>query len=353
MNDRKKYGELFAQADGILLTGEANRRYASGSGIAEGMALLCPQESFYFTDSRYLEAAQNALAGFTVLEVDRAHPYSDRINEAASAHGLKTLGFEEEDLSHGAYLRFREKLRQELIPMQKRLDALRAVKQPRELEKMRKAQQITDKTFSELLGVIRPGMTEKELEAELIYRLYKNGAEKPSFDPIVVCGKNTSLPHGVAGARVLQNGDFVTLDFGAVYDGYCADMTRTVALGYATDEMKAVYETVLCAQQAGLAATKAGVTGKEMDAAARGVIERAGYGAYFGHSYGHSLGLEIHESPNASPGNEEPMPAGAVVSAEPGVYLPGKFGVRIEDVVVILPGGIENLTQSPKNLIIL
>ena len=353
MNDRNSYGNIFTQADGVLLTGEANRRYASGCGIAEGIVLLCEAEAFYFTDSRYLEAAQNALSGFTVLEADREHPYSSRINEAISAHGIGTLGFEEEDLSHGAFLRFREKLKAELVPMQKQINAPRAAKKPWELERMRQAQRITDKTFSELLSVIRPGMTEKELEAELIYRLSRNGSEKPSFDPIVVSGENTSLPHGVAGERVLRNGDFVTMDFGAKLDGYCADMTRTVALGSVTDEMREVYQTVLAAQQAGLAATKAGVSGKQMDAAARDVIGRAGYGAYFGHSYGHSLGLEIHESPNASPGSEEPMPAGAVVSAEPGIYLPGKFGVRIEDVTVILPDGIENLTHSPKNLIIL
>ena len=218
---------------------------------------------------------------------------------------------------------------------------------------MRKAQEITDKTFTELQSVIRAGMTEKELAAELIYRLYKNGADGLSFDPIVVSGPNTSLPHGVPGERELQYGDFITMDFGCIYKGYCSDMTRTVALGFVTEEMDKVYHTVLAAQMAALAVTKAGATGRQIDAAARDVIADAGYGDYFGHGYGHSLGIEIHESPNLNPSNDKPMPLGAVCSAEPGIYLPGKFGVRIEDVTILTENGCENITKSPKNLIIL
>ena len=195
-------------------------------------------------------------------------------------------------------------------------------------------------------------MTEKELLAELIYCLYKNGGEGLSFDPIVVSGPNTSLPHGVATDRVIREGDFITMDFGAMYQGYCADMTRTVAVGYATEEMEKVYNTVLQAQLAGLEATRAGVTGRDVDAAARQVIVDAGYGDYFGHGYGHSLGLEVHEAPNCNPGGETVMVEGMVSSAEPGIYLPGKFGVRIEDVVIFTRDGYENITASPKNLII-
>ena len=173
-----------------------------------------------------------------------------------------------------------------------------------------------------------------------------------AFDPIVVSGPNTSMPHGVAGDRVIREGDFITLDFGAQYKGYCSDMTRTFAVGYATEEMKTVYETVLKAQLAGIAASKAGVVGKEVDGAARKVITDAGYGEYFGHGYGHSLGMEIHEAPNPNSGNPDPMPVGAAASAEPGIYLPGKFGVRIEDVTIYLEDGCEDITKSPKNLII-
>ena len=196
-------------------------------------------------------------------------------------------------------------------------------------------------------------MTEKELCAELIYCLYKNGGEGLSFDPIVVSGPNTSMPHGVPGDRKLRKGDFITMDFGVLYQGYCSDMTRTVALGYATDEMKKVYNTVLQAQLAGLAASRAGVSGKEVDTAARNVIKAAGYGEYFGHSYGHSLGLEIHEAPNCNQRNTEPMPLHAVCSAEPGIYLPGKFGVRIEDVAIFEENGCRDITHSPKDLLIL
>ena len=196
-------------------------------------------------------------------------------------------------------------------------------------------------------------MTELELQAELIYCLYKNGATGLAFDPIVVSGPNTSLPHGVAGERRVQEGDFITMDFGASYMGYCSDMTRTVAIGFATEEMQKVYNTVLEAQLAGLAASKAGVPGKDIDGAARKVITDAGYGDYFGHGYGHSRGLEVHESPSPNGRNSEGMPVGSVASAEPGIYLPGKFGVRIEDVVIFTADGCENITRSPKNLIIL
>jgi Xaa-Pro aminopeptidase len=217
---------------------------------------------------------------------------------------------------------------------------------------MRKAQEITDKAFSEVLTKIKVGMSEKQLQAELIYCLLKNGADGLSFDPIVVSGPNTSLPHGVAGDRVIQDGDFITMDFGAMYKGYCADMTRTVAVSYVTDEMEKVYMTVLEAQKAGIAASHAGVIGKEVDAAARKVIEEAGYGEYFGHGYGHSLGMEVHESPSPSPSGERPMLENMIASAEPGIYLPGRFGVRIEDVVIFKEGGCEDITNSPKNLIV-
>ena len=168
----------------------------------------------------------------------------------------------------------------------------------------------------------------------------------------MVSGPNTSLPHGVAGERVIQAGDFITMDFGASYQGYCSDMTRTVAVGFVTEEMEKVYNTVLKAQLTALAISKAGVPGKDIDAAARKVIADAGYGEYFGHGYGHSLGLQVHESPSPNGANENGMPLGAVASAEPGIYLPGKFGVRIEDVIIYREDGHENMTASPKNLII-
>ncbi len=196
-------------------------------------------------------------------------------------------------------------------------------------------------------------MTEREVAAKLTYDMLRFGAEKSSFDPIVVAGPNGSLPHGIPGDRPIQSGDFVTMDFGCKWGGYCSDMTRTVAVGQPTEEMVKVYDLVLKAQLAGIAASRAGVRGKDIDAAARKIIEKGGYGEYFGHGYGHSVGIEIHESPNANTRDETPMPVGAAVSAEPGIYLPGRFGVRIEDVVIMEEGGCRVITEAPKELIIL
>ena len=196
-------------------------------------------------------------------------------------------------------------------------------------------------------------MTEQEIAARLQYEMLSRGAEKMSFDPIVVSGPNGSLPHGIPSEKNVQKGEFITMDFGCKYGGYCSDMTRTIALGDPTEEMRKVYDTVLKAQLAGIAAAKAGVPGKEIHNAAAKVIEEAGYGPYFGHGFGHSVGIEIHESPNANGRDETPMPVGAVVSAEPGIYLPGKFGVRIEDVLIYTAEGNVDITKSPKELIIL
>ncbi|MGI5936914.1 MAG: M24 family metallopeptidase, partial [Oscillospiraceae bacterium] len=199
----------------------------------------------------------------------------------------------------------------------------------------------------------KPGLTEREIAAELTYRMLKYGGEGNSFDPIVVAGKKSSMPHGAPGDEVIQKGDFVTMDFGCVKNGYCSDMTRTVAVGGASGEMRRIYEVVLAAQEAGISAARAGVPGEEIDSAARKVIEEAGYGSYFGHSFGHSLGLEVHETPNAAPKAKAEMPEGAVISAEPGIYIPSKFGVRIEDTLYLTGQGAENITKAPKELIIL
>ena len=355
MKNIEKYQSLLetGEVDALLLTSVYNRLYAAQYRVAEGVAVVTREGAYYFTDSRYIEAAEKNLKGFTVRMTHPGSSEIERINEVIGEHTIKKLGFEENDMTYGDYLRYNEALHAVLVPMQAKIDAFRATKEPWEIELMRKAQAITDQTFSELCKIIQAGMTEKELEAELLYRLYKHGAEGPSFDPIVVSGPNTSLPHGVPGERKLEFGDFITMDFGCICGGYCSDMTRTVALGFVSEEMDKVYKTVLKAQLAGIAATKAGVTGQAMDGAARKVIADAGYGDYFGHGYGHSLGILIHEAPNANTRNDQPMPENAVVSAEPGIYLPGKFGVRIEDVTVLTKDGCEILTKSPKNLIIL
>ena len=330
---------LGEEVDGLLLTSRYSRLYGAEFDIAEGIAIVTKAGCRYFTDSRYIESAENGIQGFEVLEVNSEFGYTRRLNDAIADFGVTKLGFEEPYINYAEYAYYADKLNAQLIPYSAKINGFRDVKEDWELDLMRKAQAITDKAFSEVLGRIKIGMTELELQAELIYCLYKNGATALAFDPIVVSGPNTSLPHGVAGERVIREGDFITMDFGAQYQGYCSDMTRTVAVGYATEEMEKIYNIVLEAQLAALAISKAGVPGKDIDGAARKVITDAGYGPYFGHGYGHGVGLEIHESPSPSGRNENPMPVGAVCSAEPGIYLPGKFGVRIEDVVIFQPDG--------------
>ena len=354
MTNLEKYRSLLHDGvQGLLLTSRYSRMYAAEFDIAEGVAVVSAQGARYFTDSRYIESAQKNLKGFEVVEIGLNNPMMQALKATLDEFGVETLGFEDEYLTVAELNGFEAALPVKFVPLQKEINAFRASKEDWELARMRKAQEITDRAFTEVCTRIHTGMTEKELEAELIYCLYKNGAEGLSFDPIVVSGPNTSMPHGVAGSRVLQDGDFVTMDFGCVYEGYCSDMTRTVAVGQPTDEMERVYHTVLEAQRAGIAAARAGVTGSEVDRAARQAIQQAGYGSFFSHSFGHSLGLEIHESPNASPSEQTVFPAGAVISAEPGIYLPGHFGVRIEDVLVLREGGCEDITQAPKNLIVL
>lgn len=353
MTNLEKYLTLLNdEVDGLLLTSRYSRHYGAEFDIAEAVAIVTAKGCRYFTDSRYIESAENNIKNFEVIDMMTENGFIGCLNKAIAEFGVKNLGFEEDYLTAAELFRYENNLNARLIPMGEKINAFRATKEDWELEIMRKAQTITDKAFSEVITRIKPGMTELELQAELIYCLYKNGATGLAFDPIVVSGPNTSMPHGVAGERVIQAGDFITMDFGAAYQGYCSDMTRTVAVGYATEEMEKVYNTVLEAQLAGLAVSKAGVPGCEVDAAARKVIADAGYGEFFGHGYGHSLGLEVHEAPNPNGRNPLPLPENAVCSAEPGIYLPGKFGVRIEDVVIFKKDGYENITFSPKNLII-
>jgi len=354
MTNLEKYRSILDEAvDGLLLTSRYSRMYAAEFDIAEGVAIVTKNGCRYFTDSRYIESAQNSIKGFEVLEMSRRTPYGKLINDAIADFGVHTLGYEETYLTVSELMGFESKLNAKLVPYNEKIYGFRAIKEEWELDRMRKAQEITDQAFSEMLTKIKPGMSEKQLQAELVYSLLKNGADGMAFEPIVVSGPNTSMPHGVPGDRVVQEGDFITMDFGATYLGYCADMTRTVAVGYATEEMEKVYNTVLQAQTAAIAASKSGVMGREIDAVARNVIADAGYGAYFGHGYGHSLGMECHEAPNCNPGGNRVMEKGMVSSAEPGIYLPGKFGVRIEDVVIFTEDGCENITKSPKNLIII
>lgn len=339
--------------DAMLLTSEANCYYATGF-MGEGIALVTRRGSWYFTDSRYTEAADKAIGDAAVIrEVSREKPFSVLINEALAEAGAEKAGFEEQRMTVAEHAVYSEKLHCTLTPASSLMTELRGSKDEEELSCMTAAQRIAEGALEQILKEIRPGMTEKEIAARLNYLMVSAGAEKTSFDTIVASGPNGSMPHAVPGMRKVREGDFITMDFGCVYKGYCSDMTRTVALGRPSDEMRNVYDIVLQAQLAGIAAAKAGVTGAAIDGAARKVIQDAGYGVYFGHSFGHSLGIDIHEAPNAAPGNDKPMPDGAVVSAEPGIYLPGKFGVRIEDVMILRPDGAQVITKAPKALLVL
>ena len=339
--------------DAMLLTSEANGYYATGF-MGEGIALVTRRGSWYFTDSRYTEAADKAIGDAAVIrEVSREKPFSALINEALAEAGAEKAGFEEQRMTVAEHAVYSEKLHCTLTPASSLMTELRGSKDEEELSCMTAAQRIAEGALEQILKEIRPGMTEKEIAARLNYLMVSAGAEKTAFDTIVASGPNGSMPHAVPGMRKVREGDFITMDFGCVYKGYCSDMTRTVALGRPSDEMRNVYDIVLQAQLAGIAAAKAGVTGAVIDGAARKVIQDAGYGVYFGHSFGHSLGIDIHEAPNAAPGNDKPMPDGAVVSAEPGIYLPGKFGVRIEDVMILRPDGAQVITKAPKALLVL
>ncbi len=339
--------------DALILTDPVTIRYASGFHIEDGAAVIARDKAWFITDSRYIEAAEAAVKDMALLCTSREHSLSAILAEIFAQNAFAAAAAEEDRVSHAEWAAMEELLGLSLQEGAHVIAGLRCSKDADEVAAIVAAQRIAEKALDDVLGLIRPGMTEKEVAAELVYRMYKYGGEANSFDPIVVTGAKSSLPHGVPGDKVIQNGDFVTMDFGTMYNGYCSDMTRTVAIGHATEEMRKVYNTVLEAQLAGIAIAAPGVSGQAIDGAARNVIEKAGYGKYFGHGFGHSLGLEIHEAPNANTANANPLPEGAVISAEPGIYLPGRFGVRIEDMLWLHDSGAENLTKAPKELIIL
>lgn len=340
-------------ADAVVLTSSVNRRYATGFSSSAGVCYVSDKQAVFMTDFRYIEAANQQIKGFTLRQVQITESYTAVVNELAVQDGVKNIALEDETLTQAEYQKWVHGLKAEAVPLGNAVRRLRMIKDEAEVMQIASAQRIAEQAFAEIVNQIRVGVTEKEIAARLTYLMLHHGAENMSFDPIVVSGVNSSKPHGVPSEKRIEAGDFVTMDFGCIYNGYCSDMTRTIAVGYATEEMEKVYETVLEAQLAGIAAAKAGVTGKQIDAAAREVIASAGYGEAFGHGFGHCVGLEIHEEPRASQKCEDPIPAGAVLTAEPGIYLPGKFGVRIEDMLYVLEDGCVNLTAAPKQLLIL
>ena len=326
-------------------------RYLSGFSGGEGALFLAENARIIITDSRYTEAAGKE-SDFIVLEESRKNPRGEILSQLVREHRISCLGFEDGAVTYQQYEGFRKNLQdQKFIPLGNLLDSLRAVKTEKELSLIRRAESIGDVAFSKILEILKPGISELEVAAELEYQMKRAGAEGLSFDTIVASGVHSSMPHAVPTEKKLEWGDFVTMDFGCRYQGYCSDMTRTVVIGKASQEQKKIYNTVLEAQRLALDQLCAGKAGKEIDAVARNHIAEAGYGKCFGHGLGHSLGLFIHEEPRLSPGEDTLLLPGMVETVEPGIYVPGFGGVRIEDLAVVKDHGCENYTGSPKELI--
>lgn len=340
--------------DGALIVSPENRRYFTQFPSSDGYLLVSAEEATLVTDSRYVEAAEKNAGGCSVVLQTTD---STQLFDLFSKMHVTRVAVEASRMNLAQYARICAALEPMAVLADSTLDnliaGLRSVKQMDEIEKIRAAQKIAEQAFAYICDFIKPGRTEREIALELDFYMLHHGAEALSFETIAVSGENGSMPHGVPGDRQVQPGDFVTMDFGAVVDGYHSDMTRTVAVGQVSDRQKEVYNVVLSAQKALLAALRPGLSCAEADKIARDVIESAGYGAYFGHSAGHGVGVEIHEFPNLSPRSKSVLTVGNVVTDEPGIYLPGEFGVRIEDMAHITPDGCENLTGSPKELIIL
>lgn len=337
--------------EAVLITHPANRFYLSGFDGSNGVLLIGPEEAFLFTDFRYLEQAEKQAPLFRVC------PWKAKLSEALGPHidaaGWSTLAFEEEQVTYSLYTELKEGLPLDLLPQKGLVEELRAVKSEAEAEILRRGAAIMDRAFEFLLNMVKPGMTEQEVALELEYYLRRQGSTETLFRYIVASGERGSLPHGIASGKRLQRGELVTIDFTGTFDAYATDITRTIALGEPGARAREIYETVRLAQQSAREKIKPGMTGIEADALARDPIKEAGFGEYFGHGLGHGLGLEVHEQPTLSPRSEATLAPGMVVTIEPGIYIPGWGGVRIEDMVLITPGGAESLTGCPRELIVI
>ena len=338
----------------LLVKSGENRFYLTGFASSDGFLLISRKRAEFFTDSRYIEKARATVRHIAVsLSVNTAA----HIRDWLAAEGVATLYIEAGETTIRSLTVLRQALGDVSVSEHDTFDRLiadlRCVKTPAELSAMRQAQKMTDNTFAYIAERIAIGRTERDIMLDMEFYMRRLGSESVAFDFIVVSGKNSSLPHGVPTDKVVEKGDFVTMDFGAVVDGYRSDMTRTVAVGAVDEEQRRVYDTVLAAQNAALAAIRAGAVCKDIDKIARNLISDAGYGGCFGHGLGHSIGLGVHESPAFSPRCDTVLKAGTVMPVEPGIYLEGRFGVRIEDMVVVTPDGYDNFTKSPKELIIL
>lgn len=339
--------------DALLLLNESNMHYLCGFSPSEGVVLLLRNGSgYHIVDSRYTEEAQNHAkeTGLTVIEMQSK--FSNAVAELCKKNSVKKIAFENETISLKSFNALKEATQCDFLGIDNRFMKIRNIKSDEEIEMMIEANNIAEKSFLELLNFIKTGKSEKELQAYFDYLMAKNGSDGLSFSTILLTGAHTSLPHGVPGDKKIKEGDFVLFDFGATFKGYHSDMTRTIAVGNATDEMKELYYLVLKAQLAGIQALKNSVKCADVYKAAYDVLEEKKMGKYFRHSLGHGVGLDIHEGYSSSPNSKDIYETGNVTSVEPGIYIPDKFGIRIEDVCIVTENGCRNISTVDKNLLI-
>jgi len=338
--------------DALLVESRENREYLSGFSGSSGYLVIGLDFAYLVTDFRYTEQAAVQAPEFKVVR--HGSPHTTTLAEVLAEAKVKRLGFERAHLTYGRYDDYRARLGPvELVPTENLVEELRSVKDAGEIKLLKEASRIADEAFGSLLKLLKTGMTEKDVGTELEYQMRKLGAEGLAFDPVIASGPRSSLPHAEPTDRRIDFGDFLTIDFGAEYRGYRSDCTRTVAFGRVTKKQREVYEIVLRAQEAALEAAGPGMLGKELDGVARKVIDAAGYGANFGHGLGHGVGLAVHEAPGVGQTGDVPLQKGHVITLEPGIYLPGWGGVRIEDMGVITAKGFDDFTTAPKELIVL
>lgn len=354
MSERVERLRAQLEADGldaVVVSSLPNMRYLSGFTSMDATLLITKRSCCLFTDFRYTIQAAAQCPGFEVLEPEPGR-LVDSLRDVLARDGCRRCAFEQESMTVGQYERLRA-LPAALEPWSGPLSDLRLRKSAQEVASLQKAQQLADQSFAELLPRIGAGMTEREVVAELNYIGARLGSEGPSFDPIVASGPNGAMCHAVPSNRRLEKGDLVVLDFGCTVDGYHSDMTRTFAVGSASDDCRRIYDIVLEAHERALRALRSGITGRALDAVARDYITEMGYGPCFGHSLGHGFGLEIHEGPRASMRSDTALEPGMTITIEPGIYVEGLCGVRIEDCCVVTPDGYLDLVSSPKELLVI
>ena len=343
--------QILQGPDFLVVTKEENKYYLSMFSSTSYELVIGREKNFLLTDFRYAEAAGELSELYEVVVTKPGYSIREFLRDL----NPRAVGLEFESVTMDYYAKLVNVLPEEteVLPFDGIIEELRSVKDEQELACIAQAEKIGDQAFSYILGEIRPGVTEKEIAWKLERQMRELGAEKLSFETIVVSGERSSLPHGHPGEKTIEKGDCVTMDFGCMYQGYCSDMTRTVAVGRVTEEQKKIYEIVLKAQVETCSAIRAGMKASDVDQVARSIIQAEGYGEFFGHGLGHGVGLEIHEAPTANPRSKEILKPGMLVTVEPGIYLPKKFGVRIEDLSYVTENGIINLTGSEKELMIL